>query len=24
MPSKSVAAGLGVHEHTIGKWRRAR
>src|SRR5215813_7783468 len=21
-PSKSVAAELGVHEHTVGKWRR--
>ena len=23
LPSKSVAAELGVHEHTVGKWRRA-
>ena len=22
LPSKSVAAELGVHEHTVGKWRR--
>jgi DNA-binding CsgD family transcriptional regulator len=22
MPSKAVAAELGVHEHTVGKWRR--
>ena len=22
LPSKSVAAALGVHEHTVGKWRR--
>ena len=22
IPSKSVAAELGVHEHTVGKWRR--
>src|SRR4029453_1918494 len=22
MPSKGVAAELGVHEHTVGKWRR--
>ena len=22
VPSKSVAAGLGLHEHTVGKWRR--
>lgn len=22
LPSKSVAADLGVHEHTVGKWRR--
>jgi len=21
-PSKSVAAELGLHEHTVGKWRR--
>ena len=21
-PSKSIAAELGVHEHTVGKWRR--
>src|SRR5262245_8100307 len=22
LPSKSIAAELGVHEHTVGKWRR--
>src|ERR1700751_5140724 len=22
LPSKSVAAELGIHEHTVGKWRR--
>jgi transposase len=22
LPSKSVAAELGLHEHTVGKWRR--
>jgi len=22
LPSKSVATELGVHEHTVGKWRR--
>jgi transposase len=22
LPSKAVAAELGVHEHTVGKWRR--
>src|SRR5258707_638805 len=22
LPSKSVASELGVHEHTVGKWRR--
>src|SRR6201988_5443206 len=22
LPSKTVAAELGVHEHTVGKWRR--
>jgi transposase-like protein len=22
LPSKSLAAELGIHEHTVGKWRR--